>query len=55
MQDELFVKTHVENDEFEEALMYYVYVEQDPEVRKALNLSSIKMQEEMRKAGLAAM
>ena len=37
VQDELFLKTNVENEEFEEALMYYVYVEKDPEMIKALD------------------
>ena len=53
MQDEMFFKTGVENEEFEEALMFYM--NKDPEVQKAMQAYMVKMQAEMRKAGMPGM
>ena len=53
MQDEMFFKTGVENEEFEEALMFYMH--KDPEVQKAMQNYMVKMQAEMRKAGMPGM
>ena len=53
LQDEMFIKTGVENEIFEESLMHYV--ETDPDMRSEMNAYVIKMQEEMRKAGLRTM
>ena len=50
MQDKMFFKTGIENEEFEEALVYFV--QNDPEVAKAMEKYMIKMRTEMQKAGM---
>ena len=50
MQDEMFFKTGVENEEFEEALIYFV--QKDPEVQVAMQKYMMKMRSEMSKAGM---
>lgn len=50
MQDEMFFKTGVENEEFEEALMFFM--NKDQEVQRAMQVYMQKMQTEMAKAGM---
>lgn len=45
MQDEMFFKTGLENEEFEEALMYYV--QKDPEVQKKMQDYMMKMRSQL--------
>ena len=45
MQDEMFLKTGVENEEFEEALLYFV--SKDEDVKRAMSQYMTKIQEQM--------
>ena len=54
MQDELFFKTGFENEDFEDALMFYVD-KQDPEVMQAWVKYMNQMKSEMNKAGIPNM
>ena len=49
MHDEMFFKTNVENEDFEESLMHYVLAK-DPEIQKCMQDYMTKMQAEMNKA-----
>ena len=49
----MFFKTGVENEEFEEALMYFV--NKDPDVQRAMHSYMTKMRAEMSKAGMPPM
>ena len=51
MHDEIFLKTGVENDDFEEAMQWYV--QKDPEVRMKMTQYMTQMRTEMGKAGMA--
>ncbi len=51
MHDEIFIKTGVENDDFEEAMQFYV--QKDPEVRMKMTQYMTQMRTEMGKAGMA--
>ena len=46
MHDQMFFETHVENEEFEESLMYFV-LNKDPDVQKRMQEYMTKMQAEM--------
>ena len=48
MHDEMFYKTGVENEDFEESLMFFV-LNKDPEIQKAMQDYMSKMQAEMNK------
>ena len=49
MHDQMFFKTGVENEDFEESLMYFV-LNKDPDVQKCMQEYMTKMQAEMNKA-----
>ena len=49
MQDEMYFKTNLENEEFEEALMYYV--QKDPEVQKKMQDYMMKMRSQLATGG----
>ena len=49
MHDEMFEKTGVENEDFEESLMHFV-LNKDPEIQKCMQDYMTKMQAEMNKA-----
>ena len=46
MHDKMFFDTAVENEDFEESLMYYV-LNKDPDIMKAMNEYMKSMQDEM--------
>lgn len=45
MQDEMFFKAGVENEEFEEALIFWV--QKDPEMQKKMQMYMMKMRNQM--------
>jgi len=51
MQDEMFFKCGVENDDFEESLMFWI--QKDPEVQKAMQQYMMQMRSKM--AGMGGM
>ena len=53
MHDQVYFKTGVENDEFENALMYFV-LNQDPDVQAMMKRYMEKMQKELASAESAA-
>ena len=50
IDDELFIKEGVRNDELEAAMMFYIG-QDDSDVKKAMTQYMIQMQAEMRKHG----
>jgi len=50
VEDALFIKEGVHNDELEESIMYFMHMD-DPEVKKAMGSYMMEMQAEMQKMG----
>jgi CRISPR/Cas system-associated protein Csm6 len=53
MQDEMHERTGVENDEFEDSLLYFV--SKDPEVATAMQKYMTKMRQQMGMGGMPGM